>query len=42
MPALHMESKISISNLDFFYGKAQALFDITLEIPERQVVAFIF
>lgn len=36
-----MESKISISNLDFFYGKAQALFDITLEIPERQVVAFI-
>lgn len=36
-----MESKISISNLDFFYGKVQALFDITLEIPERQVVAFI-
>ncbi|MEJ7848350.1 MAG: phosphate ABC transporter ATP-binding protein PstB [Pyrinomonadaceae bacterium] len=36
-----MESKISISNLNFFYGKAQALFDITLEIPERQVVAFI-
>ncbi len=36
-----MESKISISNLDFFYGKAQALFDITLEIPEREVVAFI-
>ena len=36
-----MESKISISNLDFFYGKAQALFDITLDIPERQIVAFI-
>lgn len=36
-----MQSKISISNLDFFYGKAQALFDITLEIPERQIVAFI-
>ncbi|MGB7209573.1 MAG: phosphate ABC transporter ATP-binding protein PstB [Pyrinomonadaceae bacterium] len=36
-----MDSKISISNLDFFYGKAQALFDITLEIPERQIVAFI-
>lgn len=36
-----MHSKISISNLDFFYGKAQALFDISLEIPEREVVAFI-
>ena len=36
-----MKSKISISNLDFFYGDAQALFDISLEIPERQVMAFI-
>ena len=36
-----MESKISISNLDFFYGKAQALYDISLEIPEREVMAFI-
>jgi phosphate transport system ATP-binding protein len=36
-----MEAKIKIANLDFFYGKAQALFDITLDIPERQVVAFI-
>jgi phosphate transport system ATP-binding protein len=36
-----MQSKISISNLNFFYGKAQALYDISLEIPERQVVAFI-
>jgi phosphate transport system ATP-binding protein len=36
-----MQNKISISNLDFFYGKAQALFDINLEIPERQVIAFI-
>lgn len=36
-----MQSKISISNLNFFYGKAQALYDITLEIPARQVVAFI-
>ena len=35
------QSKISISNLDFFYGKSQALFDISLEIPEREVVAFI-
>jgi phosphate transport system ATP-binding protein len=36
-----MQTKISISNLDFFYGKAQALHDISLEIPEREVVAFI-
>ncbi len=36
-----MASKISISNLNFFYGKEQALYDISLEIPEREVVAFI-
>jgi phosphate transport system ATP-binding protein len=36
-----MQSKISISNLNFFYGKAQALHDISLEIPEREVIAFI-
>jgi phosphate transport system ATP-binding protein len=36
-----MESKISISNLDFFYGKDQALFNISLEIPPREVIAFI-
>jgi phosphate transport system ATP-binding protein len=36
-----MGTKISISNLNFFYGKSQALHDITLEIPERQIIAFI-
>ncbi len=36
-----MESKISVSNLDFYYGKSQALYSIDLEIPEREVVAFI-
>ena len=36
-----MQSKISISHLNFYYGKAQALYDISLEIPEREVVAFI-
>ena len=34
-------SKISVSNLDFYYGKAQALDGISLEIPENQVIAFI-
>lgn len=36
-----MDSKISISDLDFYYGKSQALHGISLEIPERQVIAFI-
>lgn len=36
-----MKSKISVSNLDFFYGDAQALYDISLEIPAREVMAFI-
>lgn len=36
-----MKSKISVSNLDFFYGESQALHDISIEIPERQVMAFI-
>lgn len=36
-----MQNKISVSNLDFFYGQAQALYDISLEIHEREVMAFI-
>ena len=32
---------ISIREFSFFYGKKQALFDISLDIPERQVTAFI-
>ena len=34
-------SKISVSNLDFYYGKAQALHGITLELPANEVIAFI-
>ena len=34
-------SKISVRNLNFFYGKSQALHNISLEIPEREVMAFI-
>jgi phosphate transport system ATP-binding protein len=34
-------SKISVSDLNFFYGKAQALHNISIDIPEREVVAFI-
>ncbi|MFZ2737101.1 MAG: phosphate ABC transporter ATP-binding protein PstB [Burkholderiaceae bacterium] len=34
-------SKISVKNLNFFYGKFHALKDINLEIPQNQVTAFI-
>lgn len=32
---------LSVKNFDFFYGKKQALFDINMDIPEKQVTAFI-
>ena len=34
-------AKVSVRNLDFFYGKSQALHDISIDIPERIVMAFI-
>lgn len=34
-------SKISVANLDFFYGKVQALHGISIEIPQNEVIAFI-
>jgi phosphate transport system ATP-binding protein len=37
----HEQQKISVTDLDFFYGKVQALFDISLEIPDREVMALI-
>ncbi|MDQ3472327.1 MAG: phosphate ABC transporter ATP-binding protein PstB [Acidobacteriota bacterium] len=39
--AATLASKISVRHLNFYYGRAQALFDINLEIPERVVTAFI-
>jgi len=35
------KSKISVKNLDFYYGKFRALKGINLEIPEKRVTAFI-
>jgi phosphate transport system ATP-binding protein len=35
------ETKIAVSKLDFFYGRAQALHNVALSIPERMVMAFI-
>ena len=32
---------LSAKEFNFFYGKKQALFDISMDIPERQVTAFI-
>ena len=34
-------NKVSVSGLNFYYGRVQALFDISLSIPERFVMAFI-
>ncbi len=34
-------TKIETRSLNFFYGERQALFDISLAIPERSVMAFI-
>src|SRR6478752_9646997 len=41
-PALHdLKPKLQVRGLNFFYGAYQALRNITLDIPERKVTAFI-
>jgi phosphate transport system ATP-binding protein len=35
------KTKVAVRDLNFFYGRVQALHDIALEIPERIVMAFI-
>jgi len=32
---------IQVQNFNFFYGEHQAIFDVSLDIPEKQVTAFI-
>ena len=34
-------AKISVRDLDFFYGRVQALYRISLDVPDRIVMAFI-
>ncbi len=34
-------ARITVRNLDFYYGRSQALYDICLDIPERIVMALI-
>lgn len=41
LTATHKKSKISVNNLNFYYGKFHALKNINLEIPENKVTAFI-
>src|SRR6476619_4294051 len=43
VPSPHGEgkAKVVVRDLNFFYGKTQALHNISLEIPERIVMAFI-
>lgn len=37
----HDEKLIEISQFDFFYGSSQALFDISMNVPDRKVTALI-
>ena len=39
--AIAQNSKISVKNLNFYYGKFHALKGINMEIPEKKVTAFI-
>ncbi|MBH2008755.1 phosphate ABC transporter ATP-binding protein PstB [Polaromonas naphthalenivorans] len=41
LTATREKSKISVNNLNFYYGKFHALKNINLEIPENKVTAFI-
>jgi len=41
LTATQEKSKISVKNLNFYYGKFHALKNINLEIPENKVTAFI-
>jgi phosphate transport system ATP-binding protein len=36
-----VEEKIRVSGLNFFYGKSQALYDISIRLPTNHVTAFI-
>lgn len=40
-PSAERVTKIAVADLNFFYGRTQALKSISLEIPERMVTAFI-
>ena len=39
--ACAIAANVRVSNLDFFYGRVQALYNISIQIPARRVTAFI-
>jgi len=41
MPPMSSEPKIAVRDFDFYYGDFKALHGITLDIPDKQVTAFI-
>jgi len=41
LAAADLKSKLRVRNLNFYYGAYQALRDISLDIPENHVTAFI-
>jgi phosphate transport system ATP-binding protein len=41
LPAATLAAKLTVEALNLFYGAKQALHEVSLEIPERQVTAFI-
>ncbi|HZY42808.1 MAG TPA: phosphate ABC transporter ATP-binding protein PstB [Anaerolineae bacterium] len=36
-----MNNKLEVSHLDFYYGKKQALFDVSINVPEHYITALI-
>ncbi|MCL4737151.1 MAG: phosphate ABC transporter ATP-binding protein [Burkholderiaceae bacterium] len=40
-PLADLDTAVSVRKVDLFYGEKQALFDVSLDIPRRHVVAFI-
>ncbi|MFP4648083.1 MAG: phosphate ABC transporter ATP-binding protein PstB [Halorhodospira sp.] len=40
-PAGALPSKVAVRDLNLWYGQTQALFDVSLQIPEKQVTALI-
>ena len=38
---MDLQPKLRVSNLDFYYGSQQALYDVSLSIPEKHVTALI-
>ncbi len=38
---MQQSSKLNARNVNFYYGSFQALYDITLDIPEKRITAFI-